>query len=62
METLVAWQMWVSAEELAFKSEASMTVQIPKHPFIYGVSICFGLLCVAILHDLINSIMKAVRK
>ncbi len=46
----------------ASKNEVSMTVQIPKHPFIYGVSICFGLLCVAILHDLMNSIMKGVRE
>ena len=59
---LVAWQMWVYAGELESKGEVSMTVQIPKHPFIYGVAVCFGFLCVAILHDLINSIMKAVRK
>lgn len=59
---LVAWQMWVYAGELASKGEVSMTVQIPKHPFIYGVSVCFGLFCVAILYDFLRFIGKAVKE
>jgi TRAP-type C4-dicarboxylate transport system permease small subunit len=58
---IVAWQMWLYAGELATKGEVSMTILIPKHPFIYGVSICFGLFCLAILDDLIRSVGKAVK-
>lgn len=59
---VVSWQMWRYARELASKGEVSMTVQIPKAPFIYAVSICFGILCVAILADVLRNIGKAVKE
>lgn len=59
---VVSWQMWRYASELATKGEVSMTVQIPKAPFIYAVSVCFGILCAAILADLIRNVGKAVKE
>lgn len=43
-----------------FHNVVSWIVKVLR--LIGGGAICFGFLCVAILHDLINSIMKAVRK
>lgn len=59
---IVSWQMWRYATELASKGEVSMTVQIPKSPFIYAVSVCFGILCVAIFTEVIRNIGKAVKE
>jgi TRAP-type C4-dicarboxylate transport system permease small subunit len=58
---LVAWQMWLYAGQLGAAGEVSMTVQIPKDPFIYAVSICFGVLCLVILSDIIRFIGKVVK-
>ena len=59
---VVCWQMWRYATELASKGEVSMTVQIPKAPFIYAVSICFGILCAAILAEVLRNAGKAVKE
>lgn len=59
---IVSWQMWSYARELSLKGEVSMTVQIPKAPFIYLISVCFGLLCLVLLSDLFQNIRKAVKE
>lgn len=53
-------EMWLFARELAIKGEVSMTVRIPLAPFVYVVSICFAVFCLALLSDLIDSVRKAV--
>ncbi len=58
---IVAWQMWLYAAELANKGEVSMTIMIPKSPFIYMVALSFGCLALAMLADLIRFIGKAVK-
>lgn len=58
----ICTQMWEYAAELASKNEVSMTIRIPKHPFIYAVAVCFGLLSLVIFADLIRLIGKAVRE
>ncbi len=58
---LVTWQMWHYAGELSTKGEVTMTVQIAKHPFIYLVSICFGVLCLTIVTDIVRLIGKVVK-
>ena len=60
--SLVTWQMFLYARELASKGEVSMTVQIPKDPFIYLVAVCFGLLSAVILSDVVRFIGKAVKE
>jgi len=59
---VVSWQMWIYARELSTKGEVSMTVQIPKAPFIYLVAVCFGLLCLVLFSDLVQNIRKAVKE
>ncbi|MDQ7784847.1 MAG: TRAP transporter small permease [Desulfomonilaceae bacterium] len=59
--SVVAWQMWLYAGELSIKGEVSMTIQIAKHPFIYLVSVCFGVLCLAIFADIVRFVGKAVK-
>ena len=59
---LVTWQMWQYAGELSTKGEVTMTIQIAKHPIIYLVSICFGVLCVVLIADVIRLIGKAVEQ
>jgi TRAP-type C4-dicarboxylate transport system permease small subunit len=59
---VISWQMWRYASELASKGEVSMTVQIPKSPFIYAVSACFGILCVVLFTEVIRNIGKAVKE
>lgn len=59
---LVTWQMWQYAGELSTKGEVTMTIQIAKHPIIYLVSICFGVLCVVIMADVVRLIGKAVEQ
>lgn len=58
---IVAWQMWLYAAELANKGEVSMTIMIPKSPFIYMVSVSFGCLALAMFADLIRFTGKAVK-
>jgi TRAP-type transport system small permease protein len=58
---VVSWEMWLYARELAIKGEVSMTIEIPVYPFIYCVSICFGIFCLTILVDLINHVRKAAQ-
>lgn len=59
---LVAWQMWRYAGELALKGEVSMTVQMRMDPYVYLVSVCFGVLCVVLLSDIIHFVAKAVKR
>lgn len=58
---LATREMWLFAHELAVKGQVSMTVRIPLAPFIYVVSVCFGILCLAIMADVIDSVRKAVK-
>ncbi len=58
---IVTWQMWLYASELWKKGEVSMTIQIPVHPFTYAVSVCFGILCLTLLLDVIRLTGKAVK-
>lgn len=58
---ILAWRMWLYAAELSQKGEVSMTVQIPKSPFVYMVSVCFAVLTLAIFADFLRNAGKAVR-
>jgi TRAP-type C4-dicarboxylate transport system permease small subunit len=59
---LVAWQMWLYAGELHRKGEVSMTVHLRMDPYIYLVSICFWVLCLVLLADIIGFVAKAVKR
>ena len=59
---IVSWQMWLYASELWEKGEVSMTIEIPKYPFLYVVAGCFGILCLTLLVDTLNFARKAVKE
>ena len=59
---IVAWRCWVYGTDMWHRGEVTMSVYIPLHPFIYGVSIGCAVLCLVILVDLIKALEKAVRK
>ncbi len=61
MFAVVAREMWLYAGTLKKVGEVSMTIEIDKHPFIYFVSACFGVLCLVLVIDLIRFGRKAVR-
>lgn len=58
---IVSWEMCLYASELWDKGEVSMTIQVPKHPFLYLVAVCFGMLCLVLLVDAINFWRRAVK-
>ncbi len=55
---LVAWQTWVYGTSMRMSGEVSLTVQIPLYPFLYGISIGCGLLCLAIAADLMDTLRR----
>jgi TRAP-type C4-dicarboxylate transport system permease small subunit len=60
--SLIAWQSFVYAGDLSESGEVSLTLQIPTYPFVYGISVGCGLLCLVLLADAIRSFGKATAK
>jgi TRAP-type C4-dicarboxylate transport system permease small subunit len=60
--SLIAWQSFVYAGDLRESGEVSLTLQIPTYPFVYGISVGCGLLCLVLLADAIRSFGKAIGK
>jgi TRAP-type C4-dicarboxylate transport system permease small subunit len=58
---IITWQMWLYAQEFARKGEVSMAIEIPKYPFVYFVSVCFGILTLAILIDVVRFSKEATK-
>lgn len=46
---LVTWQSVLYAGDLQGAGEVSMTLQMPIYPFVYGIAIGCGMLCVVLL-------------
>lgn len=59
---IIAWQCWVYGTDMRRLGEVSMSVYIPLHPFIYGVSFGCAVLCAVVLIDLIKALAKSVSK
>jgi TRAP-type C4-dicarboxylate transport system permease small subunit len=60
--SLITWQSFVYAGDLRGSGEVSLTLQIPTYPFVYGISVGCGLLCLVLLTDAIRSFGKAMGK
>ncbi len=60
--SLITWQSFVYAGDLRGSGEVSLTLQIPTYPFVYGISVGCGLLCLVLLTDAIRSFGKATVK
>ena len=55
---LISWQSVVYALDCQRVGEVSLTLQLPFYPFIYGVAIGAGVVCLVLLVDLIEAVAK----
>ncbi len=51
---LVGWNMFKYAGDLRRTGEVSLTLQMPFYPIAYGVGICFFVLCLVFVCDIIK--------
>lgn len=59
---LLAWQSYAYGRVLQTTGEVSMTQKIPFYPFVYAIAFCCLPLCLVLLAEFLQSVMKAVRK
>lgn len=57
--SLITWQSFIYAGDLRGSGEVSLTLQVPTYPFVYGISLGCGLLCLVLLTDAVRSFRKA---
>lgn len=53
---LIAWQSMAYAKDLQEVGEVSMTLQIPIHPFVYGIALGCGMLSMVLIMRFIGSV------
>jgi len=51
---IVAWQCFALASDMKVAGEVTPTLLLPFHPIVYCMSVCFFLLCLTILVNLLN--------
>jgi TRAP-type C4-dicarboxylate transport system permease small subunit len=59
--SLITWQCIALANDMRRAGELSMTSLVPFYPYIYAIAFGCALLCLVILVDLIQSLVKAVK-
>ena len=59
---LITWQSMLYASNLMRTGEVSMTVQMPIYPFVYGIAIGSGMLCLVLLIEFLQSLKRIMRK
>lgn len=59
---VITWQSILYASNLMRTGEVSMTLQMPIYPFVYGIAIGSGMLCLVLLIEFLQSIKRIVRK
>jgi TRAP-type C4-dicarboxylate transport system permease small subunit len=60
--SLIAWQSTVYAADLKSSGEVSLTLEMPTYPFVFGISIGCGMLCVVLLVEFIQSMRRVMHK
>jgi TRAP-type C4-dicarboxylate transport system permease small subunit len=55
---VITWQSALYALDLKASKEVSLTVQIPIHPFVFGIAAGCGLVCFVLALDLYKSIRR----
>lgn len=58
---MVTWQCIKYAAHIRAFGEVSMTLQVPIYPFIYGIAIGCGMLCLVLAMNLLRSIQGIAR-
>ncbi|MCD6353486.1 MAG: TRAP transporter small permease [Proteobacteria bacterium] len=59
---LITWQSILYAGDLKQCGEVSLTVEMPIYPFVYGISIGSGLLCLVLLMEFFASVKRIGKK
>ncbi len=59
---LITWQSMLYASNLMHTGEVSLTLQMPIYPFVYGIAIGSGMLCVVLLTDFLQSLKRITLK
>ena len=59
---LITWQSIVYASDLKQSGEVSLTIQMPIYPFVYGIALGCGLLCLVLLLDFVKSLKRIGEK
>ena len=59
---LIAWQSASYANEVRLSGEVSLTLELPFYPFVYGISFSAAVVCIILLSDLLNTLMKIFGK
>ena len=59
---LIAWQSAAYANELRLSGEVSMTLELPFYPFVFGIGFSAAVVCLILLSDLLNTLMKIFGK
>lgn len=59
---LITWQSLLYAKNLMHTGEVSMTLQMPIFPFVYGISIGSGILCLVLLIEFSQSLNRTIQK
>ena len=59
---LITWQSMLYGSNLMHTGEVSLTLQMPIYPFVYGIAIGSGMLCVVLLIDFLQSLKRTIQK
>ena len=59
---LIAWQSASYANELRLSGEVSLTLEMPFYPFVYGICFSAAVVCLILISDLLNTLMKIFSK
>lgn len=59
---LITWQSILYATNLKHSGEVSLTLQMPIFPFVYGISIGCGLLCLVLAADFCQSMRRIMKR
>ena len=60
--TLIAWYSLQYASDLRATGEVSLTLELPFYPFVCGVGFSAAAVCLVLLTDLYNSLVKVFSK
>ncbi|MGD2100366.1 MAG: TRAP transporter small permease [Desulfobacterales bacterium] len=58
---IMVWQCYVLASDMKAAGEVMPTILLPFYPIVYAMSVCFFVLCLAILVDLFNIWLEKVK-
>ncbi len=59
---LIAWQSVIYANDLRLSGEVSLTLGLPFYPFVYGISFSAAIVCLILLSNLFNNLLKIFGK